>query len=97
MTFRSGDLQSDSDLDSIRNSSNVFRCSQYVCYVIVCKRYSGGFKLFFAPQNIKGRRRKNGYFTVRLAISVDLPPAPPLRAAFLEFFCVCLTLDYDYM
>ena len=37
----------------------------------------------------------NGYFTVRLTVSVD--PPPPLRSAFWDFFCVLLTLYYHYV
>ena len=34
-----------------------------------------------------GVRKKNGYFTIRLTVSVDPPPLPPtLRSAFRDFF-----------
>ena len=45
----------------------------------------GGFKLFLSTTKYKGRRQKNGYFTVRLTVSVDLPP--PVR-----IFLVCVDL-----
>ena len=41
----------------------------------------------------KESRQKNGYFTVRLTLSVETPP--PILP--LPFFRVCLTFDYDYM
>ena len=43
---------------------------------------------------IKVKRKINGYFTVRLTVSVD----PPLYGQlFVIFFCALLTLYYDYM
>ena len=40
---------------------------------------------------------KNGYFTVRLTISVYPHPPRPLESVFLDFFGVLLTLYYDLM
>ena len=39
-------------------------------------------------------KKNNGYFTVRLIVSVY---PPPLQSAFCNFFCVLLTLYYDCM
>ena len=49
-------------------------------------------------QMFQGRREKNGYFTVRLTVSVYPPPPPhpppEFSQPFVNFFCVFFILEY---